>query len=56
MIEAASLHGAMERVGENFSLFYETVSSNVGQSHDKLTDRRRQNVAVEQPLEKDLKN
>ena len=56
IVKVASLNGAMERVGENFSLFYETVLPNVGQRVDESADRRRQNVVVEQPGDKQVTN
>ena len=56
IVKVASLNGAMERVGENFSLFYETVLPNVGQRVDESADRRRQNVVVEQPGDEQVTN
>ena len=56
IVKVASLNGAMERVGENFSLFYETVLPNVGQRVDESADCRRQNVVVEQPGDEQVTN
>ena len=56
IVKVASLNCAMERVGENFSLFNETVLPNVGQRVDESADCRRQNVVVEQPGDEQVTN
>ena len=56
IVKVASLNAAMERVGENFSLFNETVLPNVGQRVDESADCRRQNVVVEQPGDEQVTN